>query len=316
MKKALTLLVLLVLSIQSMAFFGRKSSTADYPTKNVNMIVPFSAGGGTDTVGRTIAQSMEKELGKPVVITNRTGGAGAVGMTTGAKSKADGYTLTVVTREIVSLPLMNLAQVTADDFDLIGLVNLEPAIILVDKDSKYQTANDLIEDARKNPGTVRMASTAQPNFYVLGIEVNQDVKFNQVPFNGAAEAIPAVLGGHTDFTIVTPGEAISQIQSGQLRAIGLLDEERFATLPEVPTLKEQGYDVVSGTWRGIGVPKGTPEEIKTKLSEAMEAAINDPAFIEIMNNSNTSIRYMNAQEFTDFVKRDEATIKEIVDALN
>jgi tripartite-type tricarboxylate transporter receptor subunit TctC len=315
MKKALALLVLLVLSVQSMAFFGKKDSAAKYPVKKISMIVPFSAGGGTDTVGRTLAKSLEKSLGKPVVVTNRTGGAGAVGMTTGAKSPADGYTLTVVTREIVSLPPMNLAQITADDFDLIGLVNLEPAIILVDKDSKYKTANDLIEAARKNPGSVRMASTAQPNFYVLGIEIAEKVKFNQVPFNGAAEAIPAVLGGHTDFTIVTPGEAISQIKSGQLRAIGLMNDERFPTLPEVPTLKEQGFDVTSGTWRGIGVPKGTPVEIREKLAAAMEQAINDPQFIDIMGKANTSIRYMNAADFTNFVKRDEKTIKEIVDAL-
>ncbi|WP_372714439.1 tripartite tricarboxylate transporter substrate binding protein [Ilyobacter sp.] len=314
MKKNLFLALALILGL-AFTGCGSKNDANSFPQKNIEMIVPFGAGGGTDTVGRTIAQSMEKTLGKPIVITNKTGGAGAVGMTTGAKAAPDGYTLTVVTREIVSLPLMNLAQITADDFDLLGLVNLEPAIILVAKDSKYKSAKDLIEAARMKPGSVKMASTAQPNFYVLGIEIDQNVKFNQVPFNGAAEAIPAVLGGHTDFTIVTPGEAISQIKSGQLRAIGLMDEERFPTLPEVPTLKEQGYDIISGTWRGIGVPKGTPDAVKTKLADAIEAGIKDPAFIDIMTKSNTSIRYMNAADFTEFVKKDEKTIKKIVDAL-
>lgn len=314
MKKNLFLALALILGL-AFTGCGDKNDAKSFPKKNIEMIVPFGAGGGTDTVGRTIAQSMEKTLGKPVVITNKTGGAGAVGMTTGAKSAPDGYTLTVVTREIVSLPLMNLAQITADDFDLLGLVNLEPAIILVAKDSKYKDAKDLIEAARQNPGSVKMASTAQPNFYVLGIEIDQNVKFNQVPFNGAAEAIPAVLGGHTDFTIVTPGEAISQIKSGQLRALGLMDEERVSTLPEVPTLKEQGYDIISGTWRGIGVPKGTPEAIKAKLAESIESGVKDPAFIDIMKKSNTSIRYMNAADFTEFVKKDEQTIKKIVDAL-
>ncbi|ADO83906.1 tripartite tricarboxylate transporter substrate binding protein [Ilyobacter polytropus] len=317
MKKLSSVLVLVVLLIQSIAFVGcgKKDTAAGFPEKNIDMIVPFGAGGGTDTVGRTLANSLEKHIGKPVVVTNRTGGSGAVGMTTGAKAKADGYTLTVVTREIVSLPLMGLAQIKSDDFDLLALINLEPAIILVKEDSKYKTAKDLFDDARNNPGKVKMASTAKPNFYVLGIEIDQDIKFNHVPFNGASEAIPAVLGGHTDFTIVTPGEAISQIKSGQLRPIGLMDTERHPELSEVPTLKEQGFDITSGTWRGIGVPKGTPDEVKAKLSEAIDKAVNDPQFKSIMAKSNTSIRYMNAEEFTNFVKSDEETIKKIVDAL-
>lgn len=313
MKKIALLCVLL--AVFSLAFSCGEKESAKYPTKNIEIVVPFSAGGGTDTVGRTLAKSMEEILGQSIVVTNKTGGAGAVGMTTGAKAAADGYTLTVVTREIVSLPPMNLASITADDFDLIGLANLEPAIILVAEDSKYQSATELIEDARNNPGSIKMASTASPNFYVLGIEIAEDVKFNQVPFNGAAEALPAVLGGHTDFTIVTPGEAIAQIQSGKLRAIGLMDEERFPTLPDVPTLKEQGYDITSGTWRGLGVPKGTPAEVIATLSSAMEEAMQDPAYIEIMERSNTSIRYMNAEDFTNFVAKDAKVIGAIVDAL-
>lgn len=315
MKKVLLLSVLLIMSVQSMAFFGKKNAAKSFPKKNINMIVPFGAGGGTDTVGRTLANSMEKYIGKPVVVTNKTGGSGAVGMTTGAKAKADGYTLTVVTREIVSLPLMGLAQIKADDFDLLALINLEPAIILVKNDSKYQTAKDLFEDARQNPGKIKMASTAKPNFYVLGIEIDQEIKFNHVPFNGASEAIPAVLGGHTDFTIVTPGEAISQIKSGQLRPIGLMDSARHPELKDVPTLKEQGFDIISGTWRGIGVPKGTPEAVKEKLADAIDKAVNDSQFKSVMAKSNTSIRYMDAEEFTTFVGNDEKTIKKIVDAL-
>jgi tripartite-type tricarboxylate transporter receptor subunit TctC len=315
MRKVVVIFLVLAISVVSMAGLFRKKSE-NFPNKNISMIVPFSAGGGTDTVGRTLAKSMEKYLGKSIVIINKTGGAGAVGMTAGAKSKPDGYTLTVVTREIVSLPLMNLAQVKADDFDLLALINLEPAIILVKQDSKYKSAKDLIEDARKNPGTIKMASTAQPNFYVLCIEINQNVKFNQIPFNGAAEAIPAVLGGHADFTIVTPGEAFSQLKSGQLRALGVMDNERDIRLPNVVTLKEQGYNISSATWRGIGVPKDTPEQIKKILISAIDKAVKDPEFIEVMKKANTSIRYMNAKDFTEFVKSDQKVIGEIVEQLN
>lgn len=319
-KNSLKLAVLSMVIASSFYLVGCSSTddkvaTNDFPEKNITMIVPFGAGGGTDTVGRALAKSMEKSLGNTVVVTNRTGGAGAVGMTTGANAKADGYTLTVVTREIVSLPLLNLAQITSEDFDLLGLVNLEPAIILVEKDSPYQNVKDLIEDARENEGKVKMASTAQPNFYALGIEVDQNIKFNQIPFNGAAEAIPAVLGGHVDFTIVTPGEASAQIESGQLRAIGLMDSDRVDTLPEVETLKEQGYDITSGTWRGIAVPKDTPEDVRIVLEKAVAEAVQDEDFIRIMENANTAIKFLTGEEFTEFVNNDVSTIEKIVNAM-
>ena len=151
MKKIILLLGL----IFSLVTFGK-----DYPSKNINLVVPFSAGGGTDAVARKLASIMEKDLGKPVVIINKTGGAGAVGMTFGAKAKKDGYTVTMITREIISLPIMKLSPVTYKDFELVSLVNLDPAVLLVEKDSKYKTFDDLINDAKKNPEKIKFASTA------------------------------------------------------------------------------------------------------------------------------------------------------------
>ena len=244
-----------------------------YPSKNINMIVPFSAGGGTDAVARKLGSLMEKELGTSVVIVNKTGGAGAVGMTFGATQKKDGYTITMITREIVSLPLMNLSPISYKDFTLVSLVNMDPAVVLVEKDSKYQTLDDLLTDAKANPEKIKFASTAKPNFYALAIENEAGVKFNHIPYNGAGEVIPALLGKHADFSLMGPGEAIGQLKAGQLRALGIMADTRIESLPEVATLKELGHDVVSGTWRGIAVPKGTSPEIVAALDAAIKKSV-------------------------------------------
>ena len=255
-----------------------------YPSKNINMVVPFSAGGGTDAVARKLGSLMEKELGTSVVIVNKTGGAGAVGMTFGATQKKDGYTITMITREIVSLPLMNLSPISYKDFALVSLVNMDPAVVLVEKDA-------------------------------LAIENEAGVKFNHIPYNGAGEVIPALLGKHADFSLMGPGEAIGQLKAGQLRALGFMADTRIESLPEVATLKELGHDVVSGTWRGIAVPKGTSPEIVAALDAAIKKSVESDDFKDFMNNSTFGIKYLNGKDFETFIIEDTATIDSIVKSL-
>ncbi|MFM2660936.1 tripartite tricarboxylate transporter substrate binding protein [Vibrio chagasii] len=288
------------------------SVAADYPSKNIRLVVPFGAGGGTDAVGRTLANSAKDVLGQNISIMNRTGGAGAVGMSFGAQQRADGYTLTVVTREIASLPQMGLMRHTADDFRLIRLVNLDPAVVLVAADSPYNTINDLIKEAKDNPGSVKFASTAAPNFYLMSLEKDQDIKLNAIPYNGASEAIPAVLGHHTDVTMVTPGEAIAQLRSGQLKALGVMSEERIQYIPDVPTLKEQGIDVVTGTWRGIGAPKNTPDEVVEKLGKAFDEAMASEEFKSFMAKGAMTIHNLDDQAFTEFVAEDTKSLTSLI----
>lgn len=293
-------------------FASASAFTADYPSKNIRLIVPFGAGGGTDSVGRTIANSSKDILETNITVMNRTGGAGAVGMSYGAQQRADGYTLTVVTREIASLPQMGLMQHTADDFKLIRMVNLDPAVVLVNKDSKFNNINDLIKEARANPGAVKFASTAAPNFYLIALQKNQGIQLNAIPYNGSSEAIPSVLGGHTAVTMVTPGEAISQLRSGQLKALGVMSKERISYIPDVPTLMEQGVNVTSGTWRGIAAPKNTPDEIVTLLGNAFDKAMASEDFKSFMAKGAMTIHNMNAAEFTQFVKDDTKSLSALM----
>lgn len=312
MKKILSVLLILAVAANCLVYANGVQDVADYPTKSINLIVPFSAGGGTDSTARALAKSAEKYLGQPIVIMNKTGGSGAVGMTAGATATPDGYTITMITREIVSLPLMGLAQISPDDFELIRLVNLDPALLCVKPDSKYENIQQIVEDARSNPGSVKFASTAKPNFYILALENNQNIKFNQIPFNGAAEAIPSVLGGHTDFTIAGPGELISQIEGGQLRPVAIMAPERIEALPNVPTFKEEGLDITSGTWRGIAVPKEIPADIKARLEDAFAKAVNDQDFIDFMVKAKLGIYDLNSEDFGNYINNDSKIITEII----
>lgn len=308
MRKKLMMLFLTLLAVFA---FGKS-----YPSKNINMVVPFSAGGGTDAVARKLGSLMEKELGTSVVIVNKTGGAGAVGMTYGATQKKDGYTITMITREIVSLPLMKLSPINYQNFELVSLVNVDPTVVVVEKDSKYKTVDDIIAEAKANPEKVKFASTAKPNFYALAIENEAGVKFNHIPYNGAGEVIPALLGKHADFSLMGPGEVIGQLKAGQLKALGIMADNRIETLPDVPTLKELGHNVVSGTWRGIAVPKGTPKEIVDTLDAAIKKVTESEDFKKFMNNSTFGVQYLSQEDFKEFIEKDTETIDKIVKSMN
>lgn len=291
------------------------SALADYPEKTIQLTVPFAAGGGTDAVARALANAVEAQLGQPVVVVNTTGGSGAVGLADGANKAPDGYNVTMITRELVTLPLNGLCPVTVDDFTLICNVNMDPGMVTVAADSPYQTLEELLAAARENPGALKFASTATPNMYAYTVELDQDLMFNHIPFNGAAEAIPEVLGGHADFTITSPGEAISQVLGGQMRALAVMSEERIASLPDVPTFKELGIDIVTGTWRGIAVPKDTPAEIVSVLREAFANAVQDEAFVSFMANASLNIYYLDAEAYAEYIENDTQTASAIFAAL-
>ncbi|MBR1672549.1 MAG: tripartite tricarboxylate transporter substrate binding protein [Fretibacterium sp.] len=303
------LLALLVLAL------ALPVSAAEYPAKSIRMIVPFAAGGRTDLVARAIASSAEKLLGQPIAIINKTGGSGAVGMAEGAGSRPDGYTITMVTRELVSLPQLGTSPVGPDDFKLVCLINEDPAIVLVTPDSKYSSVKDIVEAAKAAPGTLKFASTAQPNFYLLGLGILTDTTYNQIPYNGAAEAIPALMGNHVEFSMTGPAEAISQLKGGQLKGLGIASSQRMAAFPDIPTLTEQGIPLVTGTWRGIGVPPKTPQAIVEKLMAAFEQAAKTPDFVKFMDEKTFGIHYMGSDEFTAFAKSDWDALGEVVKAI-
>lgn len=315
MKKSISfaLIALLVVTLFAAGCGGAKKEEVKYPTKPIELIVPFAAGGGTDAVGRALAESLKGILKQDVVVVNKTGGGGAVGMAEGLKAKPDGYTLTMVTREVVSLPLQGQAPFKTSDFKLIGNVNTDPTVIVVSSSSKYKTIEDLLADLKANPGKLNFAASVTPNFYALQFTDAAKVNFVTVPFQGAAPALTEVLAGRADFGMYGPGEVKAQVDAGKIRPLAVMAEKRFDGMKDVPTLKEKGIDAVTGTYRGIAVPPQTPDEVTKVLEDALAKAVKDPKFVEFMTKGFLGIDYKNAADYKTFLESDVKVLGPIIE---
>ena len=318
MEKSQSLVPIALLAIT--AFFAGTSTQleaaeASYPTKPIQLIVPFAAGGGTDAVGRILAESLKSVLKQDVVVVNKTGGAGAVGMNEGLRAKADGYTLTMVTREVASLPLLGQAPFKTLDFKFIGNVNADPAVVVVSADSPYKSIEDLMAAMRASPGRLKFAASAAPNFYALQFSLETGLTFLTVPFQGAAPAMIEILGGRADFGIYNPGEIKAQVEAGKFRPLAVMAQKRVDGLKDTPTLKEKGLNVFSGTYRGIAVPPQTPDKVVKVIEGALAQAVRDPKFVEFMNKSYLAIEYRSSVDFLEMIKGDMKALQPVADSI-
>ena len=291
---------------------------ANYPTKPITMIVPWDAGGSTDVGLRLLASSMEKLVGTQIEIVNKAGAGSQVGVAELARSKPDGYTIGNISAPAVQTIYLDpdrKATFTFDSFAPIGMHVFDPGLIAVAADSKYKTLKDFVEDAKANPEKVKVSTTGvmgDDHLAILQLQKLAGVKFAIVHFTGSAPAVTALLGGHTDVAFNNIGDYLSQIKSGKIRVLAVMDKERSKFLPDVPTAEEQGYKLYSSSSRGVAAPKGTPKEIVTFLSQAMEQAMKDPEHIKKMEEAGFTLRYMNPEQFTKYWLDFEEQVKPLM----
>jgi tripartite-type tricarboxylate transporter receptor subunit TctC len=295
-------LVVLV-SMISLMLPGGYSTAAEFPTKPITLIVPYPAGGATDVVIRPLAEAAGKILGQPVLVENKGGGGGAVGVGSIIGKEPDGYLLSVVVTSLHRAAHINkLAFDTVKDVTPIIRVGGYLYGVLVKTDSKFKTLKDLIEYARANPGEASyMASGIGTGGHIAAAEMasNAGVKFNHLPSKGDQESSAGLLGGHVDFISTTSGW-IPLVDAGQLKLLATYGETRVKKYPDVPTVKEDGYKVVHNSPIGIVGPKGmAPERVKT-LHDAFHKALSDPAFLNAMGRYEMPVMYQNTADFTTF----------------
>ncbi len=310
MKKLLVIFLVLAFVVGAFAI--------DYPRKTVSVVCPWGAGGGTDRLARFLADELSKELGKPFVVVNKTGGGGAVGHGAGAYANPDGYTITLVTLEIATMHWLGLTPLTYEDFDYIAQVNVDPAGLMVKGDSEWDSAAELLVDVAINPGEYLFSGSGAGTIWDLsrigmlnsvGIPPDYTV---WVPTTGAAPSVVELLGGHVDAITCSIPEAWAQIESGDLKALAIMADERDPRFEDIPTLKEQGINWSSGTWRGIAVPNGTPKEIKDLLEEKVIKIANSDAFKEFMDKNGFGIIVRDSEEFAEFVAEQDKVWKEVL----
>lgn len=237
-------------------------STA-FPTKTMTIVCPYGAGGGTDLALQILAECGKDTFGQTINVENKTGGSGTVGLTEALNAAADGYTLGTCSVDLITLPLLGLApaETTRDAFDPICVINGEPAAIIVRADSRWNTIQDFLAEAKEKPGTVQLANSGMGDIWhlaAIGIELETGASFNHVPFDGAASALTAVLSDHVDAVTCSAAEAASNIASGELKVLAVANTERLEAYPDVPTFQEVGVDLTIVALRGLCVNKAPP----------------------------------------------------------
>jgi tripartite-type tricarboxylate transporter receptor subunit TctC len=304
----------------ALALAASVAAAQGFPSRPVTMVVPFPPGGIADITGRPLAASMSKVLGQPIVVENKAGAGGAVGHAFVAKAKPDGYTIMTALSSIVVIPEADKVNgrpstYQMSDFTSIALLSADPTILLVPANAPWKTLKELIDDARARPGKISYASsgvygTIHTCFEMLAQAAN--VKLLHVPYKGGGPAMTALLAGETNLGAQSPGVSDPHIKAGKIRVLGSWAGARTASLPDVPTMKEQGFDVEFYIWAGMFAPAGLPPDVRERITAAVRQSAQDPEFVKALANVNTPVNYKEGRDFDQFLETDTKRLAEVV----
>ena len=307
------------LALAGLAMTASAAAFAQYPNRPITLVVPWGAGGGTDAVARIIASLMEKDLGQPINVVNRTGGSGVVGHQAIATAAPDGYTIGMITVEITMMHHQKLTELNPTSYTPIGLVNLDPAGFQVRADSAYKSMNDVVAAIKANPGKFKASGTGQGGIWHLALAgMLSDLKVDPatvpwVPSNGAAPGLQDLVAGGVEFVPCSLPEARSLIDAGKVRSLAVMDGQRAALMPDVPTLKEAtGSAWTTGAWRGIAAPKGLPADVTAKLEAAVKKVYDSKDYKDFMAQRGFGMIYGNGDAFAKFMAKGDADMKKVM----
>jgi tripartite-type tricarboxylate transporter receptor subunit TctC len=294
-----------LLALASGALFAQA-----YPTKPVQLMVAYPAGGSTDIAARIVASIAEKELGQSIVVVNKGGAGGQVGWTEMSRVKPDGYYIGFINLPALNTVILDPDRKAAFNIDaFVPVINqvLDPGIIWVKGDSPYKNLKDLLEAAKRNPHKISAATTGILSDDHLAIlmmeEAAPGVFFRIVHFEGGAPVMTAVMGGHIEAAFDNVGSVFRRIRTGEVRALAVMDTERSRFLPDVPTMPELGYPtVISSSTRGIAAPKGTPPAVIKRLEQALKKAMDDPEHVKKMEEAGLGLRVMVGEEYAKYYR--------------
>jgi tripartite-type tricarboxylate transporter receptor subunit TctC len=287
-----------------------------YPDRPVKMIIPWAAGGDTDVVKRIFANHFQKQLGQPVVVANVTGASGTVGAREAKAAPADGYTLYSVHDYLHGTYYTGITDINYWDFEPVCRIVFTPNLVGANAKTKWNTMSDLVGDAKNRPGQIPFGVTlgSTTHFFAAFIEKETGAKWRYVSYEGTAPRMTALLGGHIDLGRVDLTQ-MDKVDAGQLKLLGIATEERHPRVPNVPTLKEQGINVVFGENRGVLAPKGTPEAALAKLEDGCGKVAKEPAFLEEMRKQGTDVTFLGRKAYAEFLKKDDTLTKEAATAV-
>lgn len=314
---------ILVVTIMLLLTLGATTAIAEWPDRPITVVCPWGAGGGTDTVVRALAAAMEKKLGQPVNVVNRTGGSGIVGHSALAAAKPDGYTIGTINVDLSQLVCKGLTDLSYDKFTQIALINAAPAGLEVNADSNFTSAEQLMASIKKEPaGTFKASGTGTGGIWHLawagwlyksGVDPN---KVPWIPTKGEAPSLKDLASGSVDAVSAPLSSAMPLIKAGKVRPLANMDTERFSELPDVPTLKEAtGVDWTCYTWRMIGAPAGLPNDLRNKLADTVKTAFDSKEFTDFMDSRGLKKTWKGPDESRQFHMEQDQSICEVMKAV-
>jgi len=313
MKKSILASLILLFACGTVTAQGKP-----FPNKPVTIVVPYAPGGASDITSRMIGKGMEDKLGVPVVVVNKTGASGGVGLEYGRSSAKDGYTLVYMPVESTMVKALGYTDIQPSDFIYLGRVMTLPAAITVKADSPWKSIEELVAYAAKNPGKLSVGNSGTGSIWhvaAASLAEKTGIKVNNVPFDGAAPAIAGLLGGHINAVAVSASEVLPNVRAGTLRVLAVMSAERSPMLPDVPTLKEQKIDVEVAGWGGFGVPAGTPADIVATLEAAVKAGFETKGFKDLCAERSMVYGYMDSKATNAFANSQFAYFSKLIPSL-
>jgi tripartite-type tricarboxylate transporter receptor subunit TctC len=307
-----------LLTAAPMQAFAQAAS--DYPSRPIELVVPFGAGGGTDILARVTAEAAKKHSSQPITVVNRPGASGSIGLTEVVNARPDGYKIAMITVEMAIIPHMGIAKFSPEaDFTPLVRLNADPVVLTVSATSPWKTIEEMVDAAKKSKDPLKFGNAGTggvSHLAAVALAQKAGTTFNHVPFQGNAPAVVALLGGHIDAVTASPSEVFSFVQSGKLRALAVLADQRLGgAFAQVPTMKERNIDLSVGTWRGLAAPKGLPADVLARLSAIALKTANEPAVKEAMEKQNLGYSVADGETFRKQIANDSALYKQLIDQM-
>lgn len=297
----------------SLCLVAGGATAQGYPEKDVTLIVPWSAGGGTDTIARTLVAEAESCFGANINVVNRTGAVGAIGMGATATARNDGYTVGLITFNLSTYGLLGQAELSYADYDLIQLINQSPGAITVAANSEWETLDDLMNYAQENPGVVTVGHAGTGGAWHLSaatLAKEYETTFNYVPFDGSANVRTALLGNHVAVATTGIDEMKQLLEAGEVRILAVNALERADAFPDVPTISEAGYAIAAPIydWRGLAAPIGIDPEVRASIIEGFKTCFESESFQTLAEEKGLPLRYKDPADFEVFLAAMETSL--------
>jgi tripartite-type tricarboxylate transporter receptor subunit TctC len=289
-----------------------------FPTKPVELVVPYPAGGGTDVLARAFAEASRKHTTQSLIVVNKPGASGAIGWADVINGKPDGYKMVLLATDLMAQPNMGFTKITYEDFVPIARLNYDPAAVTVKADAPWNTLEEFIAAAKAPGANIRVGNGGNGSTWHLAAAALEDktgAKFNHIPYAGANPAALALMGGHIEAITVSAAEVYNYVSSGKLKLLAVMSDQRIKGFEKVPTLKEKGIDVSLGTWRGLAVAKSTPPDVVATLRTITAKTAQEKFLMDALDKQNMGYAYADGDVFYAAMAKDHAFYKQLIGKL-